>query len=254
MKRIHQVLIGILAAAAVLALILLLSGGTQDFSAKYKDADLSPKGGGVDRQDTYEAYLNRHADAANASQTVLADMSAFEGEAELRADGEGRPTVYTPDGSTVTWHVNVPERGFYNIRLDYLTTDSRGVDIERQLMINGETPFSGAAQLTMTRMWKDKAPVRTDNQHNQIRPSQVEEFGWQQVYLKDSMGYEVDPYRFYFEQGDNTVTLFAENEPFELREIALTPVTEIADYAAYRARTSVLLPLPPKKEKHNADD
>ena len=235
MKKTYRILIGVVAVAAVVALIILLSGGTQDFSAKYRDADLSPKGGGVDRQDTYEAYLTAHADAPNAAQAAQVDLSAFEGEAELREDGEGRPAVYTPDGSTVTWHVEVPERGFYNIRLDYLTTESRGVDIERQLKINGETPFSGASQLTLTRMWKDKSGVRTDNQGNQIRPSQVEEFGWQQAYLKDSMGYEVDPYRFYFEQGDNTITLFAENEPFVLREIALTPVMEISDYAGYRA-------------------
>ena len=166
---------------------------------------------------------------------MLVDIGAFEGDAEVYAEADGKPQVLTPDGSTVTWHVNVEEAGFYNIRLDYLTTDSRGVDIERQLKINGETPFSGASQLVLYRMWKDKAPVRVDNQGNQIRPSQVEEFGWQQAYLKDSMGYEVDPYRFYFEKGDNTLTLFAENEPFVLREIALTPIVEIGDYASYKA-------------------
>ncbi|MBQ6233965.1 MAG: extracellular solute-binding protein [Clostridia bacterium] len=235
MKKTYRILIGILAAAAVVALIVVLGGGTQNFSAKYAGVDLAMKGSGLDRQDTYEAYLTAHKDAANATRTVEVDLLAFDGDAEVREESEGKPTVYTPDGSTVTWRVNVDEPGFYNILLDYLTTDSRGVDIERQLKINGETPFSGATQLVLTRMWKDKAPVRTDNQGNQIRPSQIEEFGWQQAYLKDSMGYEVEPYRFYFEQGENTLTLFAENEPFALRGIALTPVTEIGDYAAYKA-------------------
>ena len=234
MKKTFRIIIGILAAAAVVALIFVLNRGPQDFSAKYAGADLSTKEEGLDRQDTYDAYLKAHADAVNATKTVQVDLSAFEGDAEPGEAFEGQPTVLTPDGSTVTWHVNVEEAGFYNIRLDYLTTESRGVDIERQLKINGETPFSGASQLVLTRMWKDKAAVKTDNQGNQIRPSQTEQYGWQQAYLKDSMGYEVDPYRFYFHEGDNTLTLFAENEPFVLREIALVPVTEITDYAAYR--------------------
>ena len=231
MKKIYRILIGIAAVAAVIALIVLLNGGTQDFSAKYKGVDLSRKEGGLDRQDTYEAYLSQHPDASNAQQTVLVDLLSFEGDAEAGEESEGKPTVFTPDGSTVTWHVNVEEEGYYNIRLDYLTTESRHVDIERQLQINGQIPFSGASQLTLTRMWKDKEPVKMDNQGNQIRATQVEEYGWQRAYLKDSMGYEVDPYRFFFQKGDNTLTLFAENEPFVLREIALTPVTPVGTYA-----------------------
>ena len=236
MRKGYRILIGIAAVAAVVVLFVLLSGGQQNFSSKYKDVDLTPKVTGADARSTYETYLLSHADAVNGTTPAVVDITAFEGDAELSDEVDGRPTVLTPDGSTVTWHVNVEEAGFYNVRLDYLTTESRGVDIERQLKINGETPFDGANQLTLTRMWKDKEAVRTDNQDNQIRPSQIEQFGWQQAYLKDSMGYEVDPYRFYFNAGDNTITLFAENEPFVVREIALTAVAETGDYAAYRAR------------------
>ena len=159
MKKTYRILIGILAAVAVVALIVVLGGGTQNFSAKYAGVDLAMKGSGLDRQDTYEAYLTAHKDAANATRTVEVDLLAFDGDAEVREESEGKPTVYTPDGSTVTWRVNVDEPGFYNILLDYLTTDSRGVDIERQLKINGETPFSGASQLVLTRMWKDADAV-----------------------------------------------------------------------------------------------
>ena len=238
MKKTYKLLTGVLVIAAIVVLIIVLNGGTQDFSAKYAGEDLNKKSS-IDRTDTYDEYLNSHKDAKDGTAVyTVADLTAFEGDATPAEEVDGVRTVFTPDGSTVTWHVNVEEEGFYNVRLTYLTTDAqtgaRGVDIERRLLINGEVPFSGASQLVLNRMWKDKEAVKTDNQGNQRRPSQVEEYGWQQVSLKDSMGYQIEPYRFYFKQGDNTVTLVAENEPFTLREIALTPVTVVKDYDAYR--------------------
>ena len=57
---------------------------------------------------------------------VPVELAAFEGSAEMGADG-----LMTADNSELTWHVNVPQAGLYNIRMDYLTVASRGIDIER---------------------------------------------------------------------------------------------------------------------------
>ena len=70
MKKTYRILIGILAAAAVVALILLLNGGTQDFSAKYAGVDLAPKDDGLDRQDTYESYLKANDGSGYSTHTV----------------------------------------------------------------------------------------------------------------------------------------------------------------------------------------
>ena len=37
----------------------------------------------------------------------------------------------------LTWKVEVPQAGLYNIRLDYLTVESRGIDIEREIAYRG---------------------------------------------------------------------------------------------------------------------
>ena len=158
----------------------------------------------------------------------------FEGDAEIRDEG-GVPCVYTPDGSYVTWKVNVEKAGMYNVMLDYLTTPARGVDIERELYINGELPFSGARSLCFTRLWTDANEVRKDNQGNDIRPTQMEVFDWQQVRCKDDMGYVIEPYQFYFEAGENTLSLKAVNEPMVIRSMTLTPVESFASYEDYRA-------------------
>lgn len=227
-------LIGILCLAAVIAAIVLLGGGTQDFHEKYEGVDLTADVSGMGREDTYANYLQAHKDAVSGSAEAVIDITAFEGDAELREEN-GVSCVYTPDGSYVTWKVNVEQAGMYNIQLDYLTTASRGVDIERELYINGELPFSGARSLCFTRMWQDGAAVRQDNQGNDIRPTQVEVFGWQRVRCKDDMGYAAEPYRFYFEAGENTLSLKAVNEPMVIGSITLTPVQVFATYEEYAA-------------------
>jgi len=123
----------------------------------------------------------------------------------------------------------------YNIVLVYLTVDSRGVDMQRALYINGELPFSGAADLCFSRLWTDGGEVRKDNQGNDVRPTQVEIFDWQQAYCQDSMGYNVEPYQFYLEAGENTISLEATNEPMVVRSIRAVPVRAASTYAEYIA-------------------
>ena len=233
-KKRYGWLIGILCLAAAIGLIVLLNGGSQDFREKYEGVDLTADVSGLGRDDTYTNYLLAHADAPSGESVIPVDLAAFEGDAEIRTQ-DGSACLFTADGSFVTWKINVDKTGMYNIMLEYLTTEARGVDIERELYINGELPFSGARSLCFSRLWTDASPVRKDNQGNDIRPSQVETFGWQQARCKDNMGYAAEPYQFYFEAGENTVSLKAVNEPMILRAMALTPVQKFATYQEYAA-------------------
>ena len=234
LKKYRGVLIGILCVAAVVALIVLLGGGSQDFHEKYEGYDLTVDVSGLGREDTYDGYLRSHESAISGVSEVEIDIATFEGDGEIRQEN-GADVVYTPDGSYVTWTVDVPQTGMYNIQLQYLTVASRGVDIERELYINGELPFSGARSLTFTRLWTDGGEVRKDNQGNDIRPTQVEVFDWQTAYCKDDMGYVVEPYQFYFEEGENTISLKAVNEPMILGSIKLVPVQVFSTYEDYVA-------------------
>ncbi len=235
LKKYRSVWIGLLCVAALVALIVVLNGGSQSFQDKYKDADLSTDVTGLGRTDTYNGYLLAHEGAASGSHEIAVDISAFEGDGELQADEAGNPAVLTADTSRVTWKVQVDEPGMYHIRLDYKTVPSRGVDMERELYINGELPFSGAGSLVFTRLWTDAGEVRKDNQGNDVRPSQTEVFDWQQVYCRDDMGYIVDPYQFWFDAGESEITLYAVNEPMLLRGITLTPIRQHMSYADYAA-------------------
>ena len=229
-RKWRNVLIGVLAVAAVIVLVVLLNQGTSGYSSKYAGVDLSTDVSGIGRSNTYETYVASHASDPEVKAEVAVDILTFEGKAAPQTEG-----LLTDDGSEVTWKVEVPQAGLYNIRLDYLTTESRGVDIERELLINGELPFAGAGTLTFSRLWTDAGEVRKDNQGNDIRPSQKEVFDSQSVFLRDDMGYQTEPYAFYFKEGENTLTLKAVNEPMVIQGITLTPPAKYPDYNEYIA-------------------
>ena len=230
-RKWRNILIGVLAAVLVIGGIWLLSRTPDNFRAKYEGTDLSTDVSGIGRSNTYTAYLEQYADLPAVSEAVEVDLAAFEGEGgEPCGDG-----IMTADNSDLTWKVNVAEAGLYNIRLDYLTTESRGVDIEREIAINGEVPFSGAGTLCFSRLWTDANEVRQDNQGNDIRPMQKEIFEKQSAFCMDDMGYQTEPYAFYFNEGENELTIRAVNEPVILCGITLTPITKTQTYAEYAA-------------------
>ncbi len=229
-RKWRNILIGVLAVAVLVVLITLLNQGDNDYSKKYAGTDLSTDVTGIGRGNTYEAYAASYASEPEAAEEVPVDVFSFEGDGEKQAEG-----IMTKDGSAVTWKADVPQAGMYNIRLEYLTTESRGIDIERELLINGELPFTGASTLTFSRLWTDVGEVRKDNQGNDIRPSQKEVFDRQTAFLRDDMGYQTEPYAFPFNEGENALTLKAVNEPMVVCGITLVPVVKYPTYEEYAA-------------------
>ena len=220
----------VIALIAALAAWVALSNGTLDYSAKYEGADLTANVEGIGRDDTYTLYSLRYADAPFGTENVEIDVLDYTADenVEKREDG-----LYMGDNSRATWKLSVPRTGLYNVEMDYTTVESRGVDIERRFAVNGNVPFEGAETLIFQRMWKDGAPVRKDNQGNEIRPTQVEVLGRQTAAFKDYLGYETEPFRFYFEEGENTVSLIAVNEPVIVNGLRLKAIEENPTYEEY---------------------
>lgn len=220
------VAVGIIAAVVVVGVLMSLRG-VEDFHEKYEGCDLTADVEGMERTGTYTLYLLDHADAVRSAQSVEVDLFDYtaEGDAEEYKNYEGVDrALYTGTGSLVTWEVNVPETGFYNIYMEYLIPESRGVAAERAVYINGEIPFDDARNISFTRIWTDGGDVRVDNQGNEIRPTQTEVYGWQTSWFRDDMGYITEPYCFYLEKGVNRIGLGAENEPVVVKKLVVSAV------------------------------
>lgn len=239
-KNIKKILIviAVMIVIAMIAFILSLQGA-EDFHEKYAGTDLTRDVEGMERAGTYTGYLNEHADARD--MTCEAEIDLFDytsaGTVEVYTNYEGTDkALFTDTDSSVSFHVQVPQTGYYNLYMEYLIPESRGVAAERGVRINGEFPFEDAQNITFTRIWTDGGEVKTDNQGNQIRPTQVEVYDWQSSCFEDDMGYITEPYRFYFEKGDNEITLEAENEPMIIRKFMVAPVSVIQSYEEYAAK------------------
>lgn len=230
------IIIGVLIVLVICVLLNLRPVG--NFQQKYEGVDLSADVEGAVREGTYTKYLNAHEDAACPAEDIEVDLFAYmEGEGvEVYENYEGEEkALYTDTESTVTWKVNVPEAGFYNLYLEYITVESRGVAIERSVYINGELPFDDAGNIIFTRIWTDASEPKVDNQGNEIRPSQVEVYKWQSTFCKDDMGYIINPYQFYFEAGENTITMEGVNEPMVLKKLTLAAIDDSVTYEEYLA-------------------
>ena len=239
-KNIKKILIviAVMIVIAIIAFILSLQGA-EDFHEKYAGTDLTRDVEGMERVGTYTGYLNEHADARD--MTCEAEINLFDytstGTVEVYTNYEGTDkALFTDTDSSVSFHVQVPQTGYYNLYMEYLIPESRGVAAERGVRINGEFPFEDAQNITFTRIWTDGGEVKTDNQGNQIRPTQIEVYDWQSSCFEDDMGYITEPYRFYLEKGDNEITLEAENEPMIIRKFMVAPVSVIQSYEEYAAK------------------
>lgn len=239
-KKLKTAIISIAVIVALVVICVLLSmRDVENFSAKYAGADLAKDVAGMERVGTYTGYLDEHSGAKSATERVDVDVLNYtveDGEVSVTSEFPGGEEVLlSQTDSVVTWNVDVPETGFYNLYVEYLLPESRGVAAERAVLINGEIPFEDARNITFSRIWTDAGPKKVDNQGNEIRPSQVEIYDWQQAFFRDDMGYIAEPYLFYFEAGANTLSLDAENEPMAIKALSLVPVAKSYTYADYLA-------------------
>ncbi len=229
--------VGIAAFAAIVTTAVLLSQDkVTDFHEKYEGTDLTSDIKGMERAGTYIRYIAGHDSSVRPQENVNIELFDYTSakDVEKYTSYEGvDEALYTGVDSTVTWQINVPQSGYYNLYTEYLIPESRGVVAERIVYINGEIPFESARNITFSRIWTDGGEVKVDNQGNEIRPTQKEVFAWQKAYFRDDRGYEAEPYLFYFEKGINELTLEAENEPMILKSLELKSVQDMDDYQAY---------------------
>lgn len=193
------------------------------------------------------------------TESVFEDTELFGFDTDYNI--EGIRTLRTEEYSHVEFTVNIPVAGLYNIHIEYFPVSARGIDIARELRINGEIPFTGAELITLRRVWgsapkpadasegwaqfapatstRPASYIRQDNRNNQIRPPQVELPRWERAYFSDRLGFFTEPYRFYFEAGENTISLIGINEPLVMRSLVITSVYAIPTFAEFYAATNL---------------
>ncbi|MBQ8292898.1 MAG: extracellular solute-binding protein [Bacilli bacterium] len=160
--------------------------------------------------------------------------------------------LYTPDKGSVTWEINVPEAGFYNLKLTYYPIKGTSSAIERRLSINGEEMFDKTTTFVFSRVWGNGLDIieldtsdtnnylttikpEVDTKGNDVKPKQQENPELRTAYFKDDMGYTTEPYMFYFEKGMNTIELDAVKENILIDKLTVESIQEGMSYEEYKA-------------------
>lgn len=196
----------------------------------------------TDDTNSYEQYVEQYASAARPDRTIRVegeDYIEVSGGEFVIADGyeglDGK-AVLTPDKGTIDWKVNVEEPGLYHIRIHYFPIEGKSAAIERSFAINHEIPFAGAELLIFDRIWDNReAELRRDDRGNDLRPRQVENPRWSIAPFRDSEWFYEDPYAFYFEQGEQVISLTALREPMAIDYIELYQEDDIPSYEELQA-------------------
>lgn len=189
-----------------------------------------------ERREPYREFLERYADAVQPDTEIVVP-GIFYSDTDMNVAAQRNPfghagtALYTEERGFVEWTVDVPEAGLYNLEILYYPVEGRGSEIVREITINGENLFAGSESLIFHRVFSDAGPFLRDSAGNEIRPQQVENPRWRRVYLADPLGFVMEPFLFYFQEGVNTIRLNSVAEPMLIAEMRLKQAPSSPVYA-----------------------
>lgn len=173
-----------------------------------------------------------------SNPVVLPEASAEQEVEDAKVTGnESNLELIEYDPGYITYKVTVPESALYEIALQYCAIEGKGSDMEREIEIDGVSPFVEATYLAFSRIWQDTQKVGEvfDTAGNEIRPNTDEAPEWTVKYLNDDKGYYFDAFRFYLEAGEHEIKLISVKEPMLLGEIIVGMQDELPTYAEVKA-------------------
>ena len=201
----------ILFVVALLLSVVVLFTGVQSVEAY----ESGPYNGSVytaeDKEGSYGKFIEgvtpEYSDTkviidAKNGYTYTHDADYIDDDVAVMTE-DGIEGLYIPELGTVSWKVNVPSSGYYNIKITYYSISDRSSNITKGVKINGEYQFVEAKNIVLPRLWQDEFDVaskREDKKHD-IKPAQIEKLRWNTESIRDTNGHYSGNYLFYFEEG-----------------------------------------------------
>lgn len=143
-----------------------------------------------EQSETLEVYEAEWPDRKNSSYVrpiARKDVNVYPYDPAIQLLNTFGGDSWSEGGQSVTYEIEVPENGLYNLTFKTLQNHKQNVPVFRTVEINGEIPFE-------------------ELKHYRMEPSNT----WMNQTLVDDAG---EAYTFYLEEGTNTVTLTADITP-----------------------------------------
>lgn len=227
-------------AAGVTAFLIASAAVTTAYAENAREASVSASvsdtqaGLSVGAYD-YSAYSARYSALSVPDLPVLPDSQP---EAEREAAGVAGAEL-SASAPALTYSFHIPEPGLYNLEITYYALSGKSKDVVFSLLLDGQSPFSEAQGISLTRIYQDAGEIKQDRNGNDLRPGQTEVSRWNTCLLANTDGYYDEPYRFAFEDaGTHTVTLSYSEESVLVSAVRLCPPDALCSYAEYSKTAS----------------
>ena len=212
---------------------------TADDSATGDGSSAATTGTDSIRQTSYTNYVKKYTNAARPDQTVEVLGKDYDPASVTDAqitvttvDGENDVMQWANQEGSVSWTVNIPETGVYNIKMIYEALESNTNDVEFSLLIDGESPYATASRITLSKRWINESEIKQDSRQDDIRPGQISTPCWQETPLEDIDGLFNEPLEFYMEAGEHTITFESEKAEFAVKSFIFYQYEAPAAYTA----------------------
>lgn len=212
---------------------------TADDSATGDGSSAATTGTDSIRQTSYTNYVKKYTDAARPDKTVEVLGKDYDPASVTDAqitvttvDGENDVMQWANQEGSVSWTVNIPETGVYNIKMIYEALESNTNDVEFSLLIDGKSPYATASRITLSKRWINESEIKQDSRQNDIRPGQISTPCWQETPLEDIDGLFNEPLEFYMEAGEHTITFESEKAEFAVKSFTFYQYEAPAAYTA----------------------
>ncbi len=163
------------------------------------------------------------------------EAQPLDGEATL-AQREGKTVLLWSGGEAAySWDFAIESEGLYQIYFTYTALSDDPTQIVRTFLLDGEVPFAEAANFQLPQTWIEKEAPFFDINGDEVAPGLVQ---WERSFtygLTDVNGLYAQPFGFYLEKGQHTLTLGYASGSVALENIHITGIEEIPTYQEYSA-------------------
>ncbi len=194
----------------------------------------------------YGDFLSANGEASYSDSEIslgTADVAATAaGAAAAEVNGK---QAYTLDKNNtyLEYSFTVEKAGLYNISLDYCPVEDTGRTIQVGFMLDGEYQYKELENVQISRIWVDEvlesgAKYKTDEDGNEVRPTQVESYRWNTVWVKSVAGTYNDPLAVSLSAGTHTLRIVRQLEAVAISEVTFKKYNAPISYEEYKKNNS----------------
>lgn len=212
----------------LLIFIIILAINARPLTATPVIKDLDP----VIEEDSYAEYLY----IFNQQYENEEDRYIIAAKNFLLEAGEESTLEYYDwlNPTSIKFELNIENEGLYLINFRYQSLNLSPNPIALALTINGQLPFSEAAQLTLDTYWTEaNKEVGTDRYGNDVSILQTLYETWQTAPLKDASNLYPQGLEFYLEKGENEIEISKSFGELRVSDIIIEPAPKIPTYNEY---------------------